>query len=127
MRLLTLLEHATLADAGWAAAIVVDGKIFPAEDHLSAYAEYFASIGEELDPFDIDEMRHRGDITAQEGFLAPEGVFLSREEAISRWRSEKKASQLSQTQRYGDSSDLYRSNAPTTGVMSDYFRDSAKS
>ncbi len=107
MRLILLLEHATLADAGWAAAIMVDGKVYAADDHHSAYLAYFSQKGEAIESWEAHERRMTD--FAQEGFLSPEGVFLTREESIARWRAEKNLQKQKRDREWGDSSDLYHS------------------
>lgn len=105
MRLVRLLED-TLLDHGWQSAIRINGKVFEADTHADAYAEYIDQSGDES----ADWLRGEGPPTGdfEEGFTR-NGVYYTRDEALQIWRKENNFSTpVMDSRDWGDSTDLYQ-------------------
>jgi hypothetical protein len=105
---LTQLLETSLMSTGWGAAVRVNGGPYVVADcHHDAWAEWFDAIGE--DPDETVERLMNRDLPSgwEEGFVSPEGTFMSREAALARWRKDSKYGYGKSLDRdWGDSSDL---------------------
>lgn len=120
---LTLLLEGTLADRGWAAAVrTPSSPTFTASCHHDAWFEYYDAMTD-LDDDDIIEkiVAHHHPKDWEEGFLSPEGWFFSREDALTRWRSEAgvatRGKGKPRGRNWGDSNDLELHNQQLVGAV----------
>jgi predicted ABC-type ATPase len=109
LSLIGKLMEASLTSTGWSAAVRVNrGPCALADDHQSAWLEWFESVG--LDHEEAIGLIMSRDLPDgwEEGFVSPEGMFMSRDEALARWRKDYKYSvpKGDGDRDWGDSEDL---------------------